>query len=211
MGVRILWFALSIAAGMFAGPQEQPEHMGPGVTPPRVVSKQEPQYTEQARIARLMGSVQLSLVVSAQGKATQIQVKRGMGLGLDEEAVRTVADTWQFAPGMKAGSAVPVFAMIEVTFRLLPGPQPLWGMRSASFEKQEGMTPPVLKQTKYPKAPEASGNVKITFDVDEKGSVSNIQGDEPGLVAALKNWKFAPAMKDGKPVAASATFTFFAE
>jgi TonB family protein len=62
--------------------------------------------------------VLLSLEVGADGLAHNIQVVRGLGLGLDEKAVEAVQQ-WTFKPGMKDGEPVPVRASIEVNFRLL--------------------------------------------------------------------------------------------
>jgi periplasmic protein TonB len=45
-------------------------------------------------------------------------VIRSLGLGLDQKAIEAV-QKWRFRPGLKDGKAVPVFANIEVNFRLL--------------------------------------------------------------------------------------------
>jgi len=43
---------------------------------------------------------------------------RALGLGLDQKAIEAV-EKWKFRPGLKDGRAVPVYATIEVNFRLL--------------------------------------------------------------------------------------------
>ena len=70
---------------------------GPDVQAPFVVSKVKPDYSEEARLAKLEGSVLLSLVVGADGHSRDIQVARPLGLGLDENAVENVR-AWQFQP-----------------------------------------------------------------------------------------------------------------
>jgi TonB family protein len=92
--------------------------IGPGISAPAPLTQIEPQYSEDARAARLSGTVLLSLEVGADGMAHNIQVVRGLGLGLDEKAVEAVQQ-WIFKPGMKDGEPVPVRASIEVNFRLL--------------------------------------------------------------------------------------------
>jgi periplasmic protein TonB len=92
--------------------------VGGGVSAPSVLYKVDPQYTEDARLARLSGSVPVSLVVGPDGRARNIKIVRGLGLGLDERATEAVAQ-WRFRPAVKDGSAVSTQATIEVNFRLL--------------------------------------------------------------------------------------------
>jgi TonB family protein len=104
----------------FVLPQQGPYRVGNGVAPPSLASKVEPQFTELAREAAFQGTVLLSTVVDVEGHPTALRVEKPVGLGLDEEAIRAV-EQWQFKPGMKDGQPVPVYAQIEVTFRLLGG------------------------------------------------------------------------------------------
>jgi TonB family protein len=90
----------------------------PGVVNPRVIYEVEPQYTEDAKIAKIQGSVRLSAVIDEQGRAEDIKVAMSLDPGLDEQAVDAVRK-WQFAPATKDGVPVPVTAFIEVNFRLL--------------------------------------------------------------------------------------------
>jgi TonB family protein len=90
----------------------------PGVTIPRVLYRPEPQYTEEARLAKIQGSVKLSLVVDEQGRPQDIKVATSLDPGLDQQAIDAVGQ-WQFAPATKDGAPIPVTAFIEVTFRLL--------------------------------------------------------------------------------------------
>jgi TonB family protein len=92
--------------------------IGGGVSAPTILSKVEPEYSEEARKAKWQGTVQLSLVVDDQGRPQAIKVTRSLGLGLDQKAIEAV-EKWRFRPGMKDGKPVPVMATIEVNFRLL--------------------------------------------------------------------------------------------
>ena len=89
-----------------------------GVTAPSVLFKVDPESSEEARTAKVNGTVLLSVVVDSEGHARDIKVLKGPGMGLDEKAVEAV-QKWKFKPGMKDGSAVNVPAQIEVNFRLL--------------------------------------------------------------------------------------------
>jgi TonB family protein len=88
------------------------------VTMPQILSKAEPQYSEDARKLKLQGTISLSLVVDVTGTPTQIAILRPLGLGLDEEAIKAVSQ-WKFSPGTKNGAPVAVFTHIEMTFHLL--------------------------------------------------------------------------------------------
>jgi TonB family protein len=90
----------------------------PDVTAPRPIYKPEPQYSEDARIAKIQGSVKLSVVIDEQGRPDDIKVTTSLDPGLDQQAVEAVRQ-WLFAPATKDGVPVPVSAFIEVNFRLL--------------------------------------------------------------------------------------------
>ncbi len=95
-----------------------PFRIGDGVTAPHVVSKVEPEYSEEARLTGLHGTVVLTVVIGEDGIAHDIEVVRSLGMELDDKAVAAVSQ-WKFAPGTKNGEPVPVIATIEVNFRLL--------------------------------------------------------------------------------------------
>ena len=92
--------------------------VGGGVSAPALISKIEPEYSEEARKAKFQGAVILSIVVDERGVARDIRVVRTLGLGLDEKAIEAV-QKWRFRPGVKDGRPVPVTAQVEVNFRLL--------------------------------------------------------------------------------------------
>jgi TonB family protein len=91
--------------------------VGGGVSAPLPIYKPEPEYSPEARLARLQGTVILSLIVGIDGKAHAIQVARSLGMGLDERAIEAVRQ-WRFDPAKKDGKAVPVAVDVEVSFRL---------------------------------------------------------------------------------------------
>lgn len=92
--------------------------IGRGVTPPVLLQKVEPDYSEEARQAKYQGSVGLRIIVDEQGIVRHIDVSRALGLGLDEKAIEAVRK-WRFRPGQRDGKPVPVWAAVEVYFRLL--------------------------------------------------------------------------------------------
>jgi protein TonB len=92
--------------------------MGGGVSAPTVLSKVEPEYSEEARKAKYQGTVMLYVEVDTSGRPRNLRVIRSLGLGLDEKAMEAV-EKWKFRPGYKDGKPVVVAATIEVNFRLL--------------------------------------------------------------------------------------------
>lgn len=92
--------------------------IGGGVSPPSVIFKVEPEYSEEARKAKFQGTVVLFVIVDEHGNPKDLRVIRPLGLGLDQKAIEAV-EKWKFSPGKKDGKPVPVQATIEVNFRLL--------------------------------------------------------------------------------------------
>jgi len=90
-----------------------------GVGEPVCIHCPDPKFTEDARKAKYQGTVLLRVVVNADGTTQVLGVARGLGMGLDENAVAAVRG-WKFrAARGRDGKPVPVEVLIEVTFRLL--------------------------------------------------------------------------------------------
>lgn len=85
---------------------------------PRVIHQTEPEYSDEARKARLQGTVVLSCEVDEQGRPRSIRVVRPLGLGLDERAIEAL-EKWRFQPAVAGGKPVAAQAVVEMTFRLL--------------------------------------------------------------------------------------------
>jgi TonB family protein len=92
--------------------------VGQGVSEPVPISKAEPDYTEAARQARFSGIVLLRIVIGENGSVRDAKVLSPAPYGLDRQAVAAVLK-WRFKPSLKDGKPVPVFANVEVVFRLL--------------------------------------------------------------------------------------------
>jgi TonB family protein len=89
----------------------------PGVTPPTILSRVEPNYTDEARAARYQGVVVLEVIVRKDGTADVLRVIRALGFGLDEQAIVAVKQ-WRFRPGTRDGQPVDVLLSVEVNFNL---------------------------------------------------------------------------------------------
>jgi TonB family protein len=91
---------------------------GGSVAAPSLLQKVEPEYSEEARMAKLAGSVVVGGEVGPDGFAHNLRIMRGLGLGLDQKAIDAIQQ-WRFNPGTKDGQPVSVMVNIEVNFRLL--------------------------------------------------------------------------------------------
>jgi TonB family protein len=91
--------------------------VGGGVSAPKAIYSPDPEYSEEARKVKHMGTVVLWLVVGPDGKPRDIKVLRTLGLGLDEKAIEAVKN-WRFDPAKKDGKPVAVQINVEVNFHL---------------------------------------------------------------------------------------------
>jgi TonB family protein len=87
-------------------------------TRPQLLSKIEPEYSDEARKVKLQGKVLLNIVVNANGSVGDISVVQSLGLGLDERAMSAVHQ-WKFRAATVDGKPIAVRAFVEVDFHLL--------------------------------------------------------------------------------------------
>ncbi|MGH9883198.1 MAG: energy transducer TonB, partial [Pyrinomonadaceae bacterium] len=83
----------------------------------RVLSKPEPQYTEEARRNQITGTVTLRVVFSRFGEVTNIRAIQSLPLGLTERAI-AAARQIRFVPAMLNGQPVSVYMQLEYNFNL---------------------------------------------------------------------------------------------
>jgi len=90
----------------------------PGMTLPSCAYCPDPQYTDEAREAKLQGKVTLQVLVGADGRAKQIQIVQGIGMGLEERAEQAIRG-WKFVPAHDAARrTVAAWVTVEAVFRL---------------------------------------------------------------------------------------------
>ncbi len=78
-----------------------------------------PEYTSQAKKARVSGTVRLQVTVLANGRAGEIKVTNGLGMGLDDKAIEIVKKKWKFKPAVGPnGNPVISVIPIEISFQL---------------------------------------------------------------------------------------------
>jgi TonB family protein len=83
----------------------------------RVISKPEPQYTEEARRAQITGTVVLRVVFSRTGQVTNIRPVQSLSGGLTEKAI-AAARQIRFVPATRNGQTVSMYMQLEYNFNL---------------------------------------------------------------------------------------------
>jgi len=94
-----------------------PKRIGGGVSAPQVIYQVEPEFSEEARKAKVAGNVLVNLWVDTNGNPSHVRVIRGVGMGLDEKAVEAVRQ-YKFKPAMENGKPVLVELNVEVNFQI---------------------------------------------------------------------------------------------
>lgn len=177
--------------------------VGGGVTMPVVIRQVSPEFSDEARAAKFNGSVLVGMIVNSQGVPENVHVIRGVGMGLDENAVLAVRQ-YRFRPAIEDGKPVPVLVNVEVNFQTF---QPPKSAASAQIqppqltEKQDPVFTSAAKQLRYT----ATSLVHIT--VKEDGTVvdpyvirpADLGLDEEAL-RAVGHYRFKPAIRDGAPI-----------
>jgi len=185
---------------------------------PEPTQQTEPEYSEEARAAGLEGTVFVEAAIAADGALLNLKVTSPLGLGLDEKAIDAVRQ-WRFPP--PAPAQLPS-ASVAVNF-LLPSKLSRWHLVGASFQPPEGASRPVFLTEPYPlgagvsdkamdegavmAAIRRAATITLQFDVDEQGVPGNFQVLaasapvwENEAIAVVRNWRFTPGAKDGKPM-----------
>jgi periplasmic protein TonB len=94
-----------------------PRRIGGGVSAPVLIYSVEPEFSEEARKAKVAGNVLVNLWVDTNGNPSHVRVIRGVGMGLDEKA-RDAVLQYKFKPAMENGKPVLVELNVEVNFQI---------------------------------------------------------------------------------------------
>jgi periplasmic protein TonB len=64
------------------------------------------------------GTVTLRVMVRADGRAGQVEVRRSSGFPMLDDAAREAVQDWRFNPATRDGKPVPEWYLVPVTFTL---------------------------------------------------------------------------------------------
>lgn len=87
------------------------------VLPAEILSKPTPVYTQEAKSLKIEGEVLLEVVLEASGSLRVVRVVRGLGHGLDDNAVKA-AQQIQFKPAMRNGQPADSTVVLHIIFQL---------------------------------------------------------------------------------------------
>jgi len=215
--------------------QETVYQPGNGVKVPVPIKRDDPKYTDAARLAGIQGNVELDIVVLANGTVGDVRVTKSLEAGLDAQAILS-AKQWLFKPAMKDGSPVAMIVGLVVEFKLpqvpasapvvLPGVLDGHGKEFYFFNypngqaNAQGLVPPKPIKQVTPKYTSDALRAKIQGDVEVEiivltdGTVGDVRvtksldaGLDEQAIAAARQWRFQPATKDGQPVEYTATLS----
>jgi TonB family protein len=87
------------------------------VVPPQPLYTPNPAYTYSAAHYKVRGTVTLHFTVTANGNTQDVEVVKGLNVGLDANAVAAVED-WRFAPATREGKPVAMPLTVTVEFNV---------------------------------------------------------------------------------------------
>jgi TonB family protein len=198
---------LTLAGGIDStcSAEDDPIYMNTEVKPPERTGFVEPDYPDELRRAGVEGKVGLEIAVGRSGSVDDVRVIRS-NPPFDEAAVKAVRQ-WSYRPALQDGKPVKVFMTVVVEFNLGGLPKETLPVYLTS-----GIKPPertVFVQPEYPeqaRKDEVEGKVVIEIIVNSAGDedgdrvvTPNSVFDDAALLA-VRQWKYKPALKAGKPV-----------
>jgi TonB family protein len=152
--------------------------------------------------------VRVQLALDTAGAITGVTPAKPLEASIDQ-AVREALQKWRFAPARATGQ--PIAASLTMSVLCQPTPT----------EYFKRVPPKVISKSSLGYPPELNGSrmeaeVTMSYDVDAKGAVQNpvvVTSTNPAFdataLAALHEWKYAPATVDGEPVASEGLRTTF--
>jgi TonB family protein len=214
IAVAILGAASAGSAVGQAGPQTSRD-ASRATVPPSLIKEVKPEYPAEALAAGYSGTVTLECVVNTDGSVGDVRVLTPVEPSLDAEAVKALKQ-WQFKPGTKDGTPVPVAVTIEISFTSRPkGPR--LGSPEVFLPGGDVTTPKVVTDVKPFFRPDAvrervTGSVTVECVVLPDGTVGDARVATPvhpqldaEALRAARQWRFEPGTKNGQPVPVQVT------
>lgn len=128
-----LFLLASVCLAQTPAPDGPPYRVGGDVLRPQKIAGAPPEYTLEARWARVTGAVIVDALIDEQGNVTDVKLLQGLFTGLDESAM-TAIKAWKFKPAELNGRPVPVYYTLTVNFTVDNAPRP-WPFSDAFLDE----------------------------------------------------------------------------
>jgi TonB family protein len=192
-------------------------------TPPSAIYKEPVFYPPELRSAGMRGDVVVRFVVDIEGRVRNAYVFSSTNPAFNQPAINAILK-WRFEPGRRDGVPVKVTLEVPLHFNLYNAPN--GGTEAYSvFDNHvdQSKLPPELRYDIPPKPANVvlavypfellrdrvDGTAEVRFLISPSGKVEQatvVKATRPefgqALLAMLDEWKFKPAMKEGKPTQA---------
>jgi TonB family protein len=89
-----------------------------GYTMPIALSKPDPFYTWEARQVHVKGKMMIEAIIGKNGRVIECRTINGLGYGLEESAINTIINKWQFKPGTYESKAIDMKINLEIAFNI---------------------------------------------------------------------------------------------
>jgi TonB family protein len=158
-----------------------------------------PLYSDEARRERVEGVVEIEARIDRKGQPHDLRVVRGLGFGLDENALLAVRN-WKFAPGSSV-------TQVNVEFSLQTAELNEMIANDMVTAVGPGVVPPRIVHRVEARHQKHGGRVLLDVVIQYDGTprvlrvVRSLSWEmDEAAIAALEQWRFSPARMDNVPV-----------
>jgi len=188
--------------------------ISPGVISGQRLNFVAPAYPDDAKAARIQGAVVLHAIIGKDGTIKELAVISGPK-ELQDSAMNAVKQ-WTYKPYLLNGEPTAVDTNITVNYALNPSETPAAPQAAGPSASNSGQHPVVIHEVDpiYPADAEAdtsnfNGNVIVSLVVGKDGIPKNVAVSrslspdfDKSALAAVRQYRFRPALIDGQPVEA---------
>jgi TonB family protein len=166
-----------------------------------------PLYSDEGRTRAVEGTVLVAVRVGVDGRLSNLHVVKGLGFGLDENALLAVRE-WKFRPALQNGKPLATTTEVNVEFSLRNAELNESIANDMATRVGPGIVPPrIIHRVDPVRQPNRTGTAILDTVIQEDGTpkivrvVRSLSWElDERAIAALKQWRFSPAVKDGVPV-----------
>jgi TonB family protein len=113
----------NVEGEIFTVVEQQPEFKG-GMAKLGQYLQSSLKYPAAAQKANVQGRVFVNFIVDKTGEVSDVKILKGLGFGIDEEAIRVVQNMPRWKPAMQSGRVVNVRFNLPINFELDDNDQP---------------------------------------------------------------------------------------